>query len=634
MFQNRERRELLRLRRGPIIVLAAGLAATALAYGWARDGEFHLDDGRVIETNRRIRSVRETVGAFRPVDYLGPARPVAEITFAIDYAAAGLKRSRFLVTSLALHLAVAALVFLLVRDILRRVRHPRAEWLSAIVAAAFALHPIHAESVGYACQRAEVLAALFGVLSFHLLLAADAGWPRPKRFTFSIAGAAALVLATGSKTVAIAYPFAFLLHRIVIARGGAGETEASVTSRARRAIAVAGPSLLVAVATIARNVAMLGPSASAGASAGHLGPWRYLLTQSKVHWLYLRLIAVPMGFSVDRGDYPVSDAVPGLTTIAAGLGLIALGVVAVLLGREGGRGNRFAGRTVAFGILFWLLLLAPTSSVIPIIDVAVDHRTYLACVGALLVIVVGVDAALVRLLDKRAAGVGFVAALAWLGALGLVLSQRARIWQSDLALWSEAVERSPGSFRAATNHAFALQRIGARDDAIREYARALSLTGEAGGVAVVARGLSTLYSDAGDFSSALRVTETGIAADPNDAVLRNNRAVALLNSGRSLEALTEAERGLSLDPEFPRLHDTMGATLGSLGEFGRALEHFRFCIRIDPDELNCRAHEVQALASLGLGDQACSAYRDLVARARPGKVPANARQEAVKLGCR
>ncbi len=620
------------MTRNALVILLASLAGAALAYGAALDGEFHFDDWRTIQSNSRLRSIERTVQSFGPADYLGPARPTTEITFAIDYATAGNAPTQFHATSLALHLAAAVLVFLFARGVFARAGHPRTHLLGAIVAGAFALHPIQTEAVAYAAQRSEVLAALLGLGFILILLAADAAWPRPRAFALSLLAALVLVLALGAKTVAVAYPFAFLLHRLVV--GEPPRSEATLRARSVRALALAAPSFVLAVASVARNLRVLGPGTSAGLHAGDLGPWRYLLTQLRVHWVYVRFLGVPAGLTVDHGDYPASGAVPALATVAAGLALLGAAAFALHLWRAGSRDpSRTAARPAAFGILLWLLLLAPTSSFIPILDLVAEHRTYLPSVGLLLAAAIGIDAGLARLPERRAAVAGLALTFAILGALEVALALRVRVWRSDVALWAEAVANNPGSFRAAANHAYALHRANARDYALREYRRAWSLASGGGDVAEVARNLSSLYIDTGDLVAGLAVAADGIAAAPMDAELRNNHAVALLRLGRHAEALHEAERGISLNPNLAGLHGTVALSLYALGDLERALDEFRVCNRIEPDESHCRTGELLTLADLGRREEACAIYRTLVARPGSAAVPVGSLLQAARLKC-
>jgi tetratricopeptide (TPR) repeat protein len=616
--------------RAPAALLILALAGAAAAYGAGLDAEFHLDDGTSIRTSWRLRSLERALDV-RPLDLLGPARPVADLTYALDYARAGLRPSAYHLTSLLLHLAAALLVLLLAGDALRRVDHPRAAWLAALVAAAFALHPIQVESVAYAAQRSEVLSALLGLGALLVLLRAEVAATRPRAAALSLAAAALTLLALGSKAVAVALPPAYLLHRLLLPGAPAG---APPRAGWRRALAVAAPSLALAAAAVARNlVALDRPGASAGPRAGALGPWRYLLTQLEVQWTYLRLLAWPSGLSVDHGGYPASDAVPGAGPVAAILGLAALVAAAAWGWREAGRRAGLGwARLPAFGLGWWLLLLAPTSSVVPIADLVAEHRTYLASAGVLLAAAALGDAALRRLLGPRAAAAGLAVALAGLVALGASLAARVQVWRTERALWADAAAKSPRSCRAALNLAYADHEAGDAAAALAGYLRAEALARTPDERAEVARNRSALHLDLGEPALALAVADRGLAARPQDADLRNNRSIALSSLGRLEEAIAEARRAIAIAPGEPDPRSTLGLHLLAAGRPGEAADAFRSAFDIDPGDQRFAEQALVTLARAGRREEACEVAR--AARARHGAALApSLRVELRRISC-
>lgn len=117
---------MIRSGRAPAVVVALALLGAA-AYGAALDGDFHLDDGTTVLQNWRIRSPSRVLD-IRALELLGPARPIAELSLALDDARGGLAPQAYHLTSLLLHLATALLVLALARDALERSGHPRAGW--------------------------------------------------------------------------------------------------------------------------------------------------------------------------------------------------------------------------------------------------------------------------------------------------------------------------------------------------------------------------------------------------------------------------------------------------------------------------------------------------------------------------
>ena len=412
---------------GPWGALAVLLAAAAVAYGPALAGPFVLDDWGTIQANMRLRQP-SAVRVPSPAEMLGPSRPVTEVTFAVDYRAAGLDPARFHAVGLALHLAAAVLAFAFLASLLRRAGHPRPRGVALVVAGLFALHPIQAEAVAYAAQRSEVLASLLYLLALALLDRSAAGWGTGRAAAAWAGGALGWLLAMGAKTIAISLPGAFVVDQAVVAPASE-RGAAPLRRRALRALALAAPLLALGAwsATLHFRSFAASPGGGAGFSETPLSAGAYFLTQLRVQWLYLRLLAWPRGLAFDRFFEPSLG--PDGAVLAAGAGVVALLALAALLWARAERSPdpRPAERVAAFGILFWFVALSPTSSFVPVTDLAVEHRVYLASLGPFLAATVGADALLHRLLPRpRAPLAGAALASLVLLSLGLALASRAR----------------------------------------------------------------------------------------------------------------------------------------------------------------------------------------------------------------
>jgi len=608
------------------LVLATALAAAALAYLPALRGEFQFDDWSSIQTNWAIRDPGRFVTELSPLDLLGPGRPVTDATFALNYAVGELEPLQYHLSSLALHLGTALLAFLLIRGALRRAGHPRADPLATIAAAAFALHPLQTESVCYAAQRAEVLSAALFLGALLLLVRAYDAWPRRGAFGWAAAATGTAALALGAKTVAVTLPAAFLLWAAAF-----GRREGDVTSlpgRVARALVLGAGAWALAIGSIARNLLLLGPGQTAGLHAGDLGPWRYLLTQLRVHWWYARLLAWPAGQSIDPA-FPPSSALPDAETWAAAIGTVALlgiaGWLAWRAERDGAPSP--ARRAIAFGVGWWYLLLAPTSSVVPIADVAAEHRVYLALLGGVLAVAAAADALAA---SRRAHAVAAVGAAAACVALTIAVASRAKVWKTELSLWQDAAEKHPDSYRALDDYAYALSKVAdRRDEALRTFARAQSLARTRRQLANTARNYANLYLSAGQPEAALNVIDIGIAAESHDWELRATRASALRPLARLDEAHAEATRAVSLAPGEPLAHDMLGVVLLDRGEPERALAEFRVARETDPADPLYAEHAFLALARLGRRTDACASWA-VAARGRPGAL---LHSTAAGLGC-
>lgn len=621
-------------RAAPWVGLVALLAVTAFAYAPSLDGPFVLDDWGSVEGNARLRQP-DALRWPAIADLLGTGRPLTGLTFALDLRAAGPVPRRFRLVGLGLHLAAVAAAFAWLGRLLSRAGHPRARSIALVVAALFALHPIQVDAVGYVSQRAEVLSALLALVALLLLDVAASRWRTGGGVAAWLAGTGTWVLAMGAKAVAIAVPGVFLLDQTVVAppdrRGG--------RALARRAVRAAG--LLVPIAGLVAWSTVLHlrafaahPEGGAGFTATSLSAGQYLATQLRVVWLYLRLLAWPRGFAFDRLFEPSLSA--DAAVIVAGLGVAAL--LALALGlwvlAERGAAPSAAAPLVAFGILFWFVVLSPTSSIVPVKDLAVEHRVYLASLGPFLAAAVAVDLLLHRWLASpasRIAGVAVTGVAVLM--LAVLLRSRAEAWGSVEGFWREAAEASPGNARILTNQAIALQRKGDVAGADASYRRAWAVARDPERIARLAGNHASLLLDMGRPAEALAVTDRGLSLAPGDPVLWVNRAVALGTLGRNAEALADARRAAAASPGDPRMQHVLGLARSANGDREGALQAFRAAESLDPGNPLHPVMVAIGLGALGRRDEACAAFRDAAARTRVRPLPQNASARAAALGC-
>jgi protein O-mannosyl-transferase len=619
----------------PWLAMAGLLVVAALAYQPAVHGGFHFDDWGSIQSNMALRRPEAT--DLPPVArLLAPDRVVTQLTFAWDYRAAGLEAVRYHVVSLLFHLAASLMAFAYARSLLRRVGHPRAEALAVVVGGAFALHPVQTQAVAYTAQRAEVLASLFYLGALLLLDAAAArGWTLRAAATWG-GGVVAWVLGMGSKTIAITAPAALVLDQAVVAPP-AGPGVPGPARRAGRALLLALPMLGLAAwsAAIHLNAFAAAPLAGVGSgSMSALPASSYFVTQWRVQWLYLRLLAWPNALALDRTFVP-STGVDGAAALA-GVGILALLALAAWLWwrAEHGRGDVAAQRIGAFGILFWFLVLVPTSSVIPVVDLAVEHRVYLAALGPMLAVAVGADALLRRLLPAPgAARAGAALAVLVLGGLAIGLVSRSRVWSSEETLWRDAAEKVPDNARILTNLGLALQAKGDLKGAEEAYERALPLATLPLHAVMLTRNYGGLLENLGRFQEALAILEQGLAIAPDHAELLTNRAVALVQLNRPEEAIADARKAVASSPGNPMLINILGEIYAYQARWPEALERFQAATALDPSSPLYFSNQALPLGALGRTAEACNILRETKVRYGPDAIPATSRRWVELIPC-
>ena len=294
-----------------------------------------------------------------------------------------------------------------------------------------------------------------------------------------------------------------------------------------------------------------------------------------------------------------------------------------------GPGAEAPARFAAFGTLWWFLLLSPTSSVVPIVDLVAEHRVYLALLGPALALVVAADAALAARAVRPRWGLAGAAVV--LLALAGATAARAAVWRSPVALWRDSAAKNPGDPRVAGNHAYALAEAQRIPEARAEFQRSMRLPSTPRQLADNARNFSAMEAGVGDNATALSITDLGVAAAPWDWELRINRAVVLHDLMRPAEGLADAQLAVRLAPGQPGAHHALGVCQLDTGQPAAALQSARTALRIDPSHQATRRLEFLALAALGDRAAGCAAWQRLRAE---GLALRAMGPHAARLGCR
>ncbi len=506
-------------RRGATRWLGSVLLVLLVGLAWANGlrGEFTYDDKVEVVGNLTIR----TLESWHAVLGYNASRPLVILTWALDWHLWELEPLGYHVVNVLIHMINASLAFLLGEAVARRLALRRPLLVALVVAALWAVHPMTTEAVTYITGRSESLCATFYLASVLCWLR----W-RSRGDGFQLAlSLVAFLAAAATKEVAATIPATLLAVELLLP---------AQRPLGRRGWAAMAPFwALLAVGVIARK-ALYGVFLT----DLWLRPMDVqLATQAEVLVRYLQLWLLPVGQSVFH-DHPAATS-PGQPSVLLSIGLLA-GLVGVAAWQRRRR------PWLAFAVAWFLLLLAPSSSVVPLKETMAEHRSYLAgwaiCFAAVL--------ALLPLLERRArAGMALavVAVLLLTGATHL----RNKAWRSEVALWSQAVERNPGSAEAWYGYGDALRFAASYDAAIDAYAAAVER--------------DDLFLDAW-----------------------NNMGIALAEQGRVEEARKVWLDTLERHPSYCKAHNNLGWLHYRQRAWDEAIAEFRSTLVYCPD--NTQAH--------------------------------------------
>jgi tetratricopeptide (TPR) repeat protein len=523
-----------------LLFLAAAILIVS-AYANSLHNEFHFDDSHVIVNNIYIRSLKNThlfftdAHTFSSLPQNSTYRPLVTLSYALDYAAGrGLDPLAFHVTQIVLLLVVWWLLVLFYRRVLDVAALSPANPLVALGAATlFAVHTANSETMNFLSCRSELLSAIGLLAAFVLVQRSE----RAGRYHLYL-----LPLVFGALAKAPVVVFAPLLMMYVFLFDEEPRSW-------RRAFRAALPSLAAGVGLLVFLNAMNAREWTSGGGS----KLRYAITQPFVWLHYARLFVLPIGLTADTDWSPFEHwydtrAITGFLFVA----LLLITIRRLSVSRE-----RYP---IAFGLAWFGIALIPTSSFLPLAEVANEHRIFFPFIGLALAAVQGLALAAKRSVDRVRTDPPSTAAAAirsreiYLAAVGAVVMivvvhaisthVRNEVWRTEESLWKDTVEKSPGNGRAAMNYGLTQMAKGNYAVAKAYFERALTSNPNYStlqiNLGVVDGALGMRQSADDHFRAAIRLND--------DAVGHQFYARWLAENGRAPEAVAHAARALALAP--------------------------------------------------------------------------------------
>ncbi|HWL93765.1 MAG TPA: tetratricopeptide repeat protein [Phycisphaerae bacterium] len=581
-------------RRRAIVLGGALVIAGACAYSNSLYGPFIFDDATGIVDNQSIRSLWSWNVFAPPSNTTVAVRPILNLSFAINFFFGGLRVEGYHLTNIAIHLAAGLLLFGIVRRTLllpgyREKYGGAADWLAFWAALLWTVHPLQTESVTYVVQRAESLAGFFFLGIFYCFVRGAAGGSK----VWFAAAVLACVLGLGTKEYVGVAPFLALLFDRCFLSGS--------FKQALRERGVIHMALLASLAILAVLIINEPRSFILGHSM-RLTPLRYGLTQFGVIIHYLHRAVVPLGLSLDYGwEYPQS------------LGAILLpGVIILMLLVLTLWALRYAPAAGFLGVWFFLIL-APTSSIIPFVDAAVEHRMYLPLAAVTVFLAIGLHrvALLVRHRSEVIGGalnVFVVMILLFASSIfGRLTWSRNQDYQLATRIWQDTIEKSPNNSRAYLSLGHVLHEQGDDVVAEREMRRSLAVTPD---YPQARHYLSAFLSERGRHEEALQHAVVAVKVVPLEPEYHFNYGRVLDALGQTSRAEAAYQQTLSLNPDHAGAWYNVGNMALRSKDAPLAIDRYSRAIDIRPDYVDARVNLANALNQLGRTDAAIAALAE------------------------
>jgi tetratricopeptide (TPR) repeat protein len=608
--------------------VAAGALVLACVLVYARSfaGPFIFDDLASIPDNPNIRQLWPITVPLSPPPDLGAlgGRPLVSLSFAVNYALGGLDVRGYHAMNLALHVLATLLLW---RIVARTLASPAllgrygGEGTAFAIALLWSVHPLLSEPVTYIVQRTELMMGAFYLLTLYCALRA---WTDARPGAWQAAAVAACALGMACKEPMVSAPIMVVLHDLAFRGRPAREV---LRERSRFYLALAG-SWLVLIGILAGGAQFKG----ALGGLGKISSFDYLRLQAHaiVHYLRLALWPHPLTIAYDWDIPSVPEAIPyGLLVVV----LLAASVWAVRAGLP----------WLGFLGAWFFLILAPTSSVLPLhTEPVAERRMYLPLAAVVALVVILVRAALVRVSAERRIGPALTAAAA--AALAVVTFLRVQDYRTVLGIWEDALRKSPRSTSVRNNLGNAYAFSGQLDKALEQYHEAVRLNPNhplaffnigftlvhqnknAEAVAPLMEAIRIRQADAnaqyvlgralansGRPAEGLPHFEIALDMKPGDAEARRDYASALLAVGRLPDAVHHFREALRTHPQDQAAHSRLGNALVNMGQMNEALASYQEALRLSPKDARTRNNLASALVRMGRVSEAVSNLRQAIA---------------------
>jgi Flp pilus assembly protein TadD len=464
-------------------------------------------------------------------------------------------------------------------------------WPSAFVAAAFALHPMHVESVAWITERKDVLSTLFWLLT----LAAYVNYvKRPSIFRYLIS-LAVFVIGLMAKPMLITLPFVLLLldywplDRFAAPRA---VKTAAIGDRRRilyRIIVEKIPFIIFSA--VFSVIAFLTQQAGDNIVDFKTIPLTdrvanaflsYTAYMGKMFWPRNLAIFYPF----DIRNYTYFEIV----LCAALLIIISIFVI------------RF-GRTKKYLPVGWFWFVGTLIPVIGLVQFTgtsyADRFTYIPYIGLFIMIAWGLPELVSKLPQRSlpyrrqhvAAGHGVakgkialgVAAAAVLTAMGIVARAQTGYWSNSIALFSHAIEVTQNNYRMYYNLGIAYGKLGQYQDAIEAYQQAIRIKPDSGWAHC---NLGVTYGILGRPQDAIEAFKQAIRINPDYARAHYNLGIAYGKLGRYQDAIETYKEAIRINPDYAEAHSNLGNIYVGTGDKGSALEEYKILKKLDVEKAN------------------------------------------------
>ncbi len=584
----------------------------------------NFDDPLYVYENVHVKSGLNRAGLIWAFSTTHSANwhPLTWLSHMLDCQLYGLNPGGHHVTNVLFHMANSVLLFLVLY------RMTSGLWMSAWVAALFALHPLHVESVAWVAERKDVLSTFFWILTMWMYVRYTEQ-PDRTRYVLTL-----LIFVFGllSKPMLVTLPFVLLLLDYwPLQRLSTHQPEDDITAP-MRAVGIHRSSLLsllwekipfFVLAAVSSLITFFVQKSGGAMPSLEIHPVEVRIANALLSYVsYIGQMIWPQDLAV---FYPhPGSALPLWQIFGAGLLLLCISIAVIRAARH--------HPYLPVGWLWYLGTLVPVIGLVQVgMQARADRYTYIPLIGLFIMVAWGFPKLLANWRHRRA--IITAAACIVLAAMMIMTWSQVRHWKNSITLFRHALQLTSDNHLAHNNLGDALAQKGKFEEAIEHFTKALEIWAnfpEANknyaaahfNLALALVRQERLEEAIAHFSEALRT-------QPDDADTHYNLGVTLEKQGRLEEAMIQFSEVLRIQPDNAEARNNMGVILTSQGRFKEAISHYSKALQHNPNDGETHNNLGVALFTVGQLDQAIGHYLTAI-KLDPNLALALVRQERLE----
>lgn len=590
----------------PIVICLSLALLTIIVFSPIKDcGFINLDDNNFVYENAYVQSglnwnsVGQAFSFSSDLTKKGGWVPLTWLSLMLDSSMFGINPFGYHLTNLLLHVMNTILLFLII------CRMTKALWPSAFVAALFAIHPLHVESVAWIAERRDVLSTFFMMLT----LGAYCFYVEQqniKRYAFILLF---FILGLMSKPMLVTLPFVLLLldywplgrlsegkamvqiPAVEIKYEVSGKKKKNRKKDEEKAVSTLKSSEVIKpsvpafkwsliyplllekiplfVLAIVSSIATYITAQSVGFIHSELIPLDVRIGNAIFSYIaYIGQMIWPSNLAV---FYPHPNDVILWKVFGAVVILIAVTLVVIW------KSKQFP--YLATGWLWYLGTLVPVIGIVQLGSQArADRYTYMPLIGLFIIVAWGIPALLKKVNYRKE--ILLVASGLFILCLSVLTWKQVGYWKDNLTLFDHTIKETENNWFIYVNRGLAYIDLGNVKQGLEDCGRAIEIKPGFPN-AYNCRGIA--YKVLGNYNEAIKDYNRAIEMKPGFSDVYNNRGNAYNSLGNYTLAIENYNKAIEITPGFAQAYINRGAAYIRLGNYMQALANFNKAIAIRPD---------------------------------------------------